>query len=199
MDFRTRTVSQSLMALMIAAIVLTAGTAGADHGWGILASYWGTSDASDGPGIGGKLSWELLPWVLWDMRGTWYEDLGEDPYELQVIPWETGVSFVGNSEGDFQYFAGLGGGYYVFDMNYVEQVGGATSLNPDNEVGLYGNAGIEYTVSRNVESIQAKRATLFLELMYRSVSVTQLNIGPTIAGDLSLDGPSVNFGFMLRW
>lgn len=197
-----KTWSKVLVGAAIAAIVLLSGSgaATADHGWGLLLSYWGTQDASDGPGLGAKFSFELLPWVLWDFRGTWYEDLGSDGLELQVVPWETGISFVGSGSENFQYFGGLGGGYYSFDATAIASPTQSTSLDLDSEIGFYGNAGIEYTVSRQVESIGAKRATVFLEFMYRAVEVKQLNVaGTSVRGNLSLAGPSANLGFMLRW
>ena len=191
-------------------MVMMAGIARADHGWGVLASYWDTADAGAGPGLGIKFSIEGAPGFLVDLRYTYYDDLGESvpdagitSYALNVQPIELGMSFVGAPSERMDVFGGGGVGYYLMEGEIrTQNTPGVTySISPDDSIGFYLNAGLEFVLAAGVEGWEAKRATFFLEAMYRMVKIDEVSAGglsyPVLEGDLN--GLGANLGFMLRW
>ena len=195
---------------LVAAVVMMSGIAQADNGWGVYASYWDTKDAGDGPGLGIKFSVEGAPYFLVDFKYTYYDDLGEsDPgagitsYNLNVQPVELGMSFVGQPSERMDVFAGGGIGYYMMsaDVRTASTPGIKYSVNPDDAIGFYLNGGLELVLAQDIEGWEAKRATLFLEALYRYVSIDEVGGDglsfPVLDGDLN--GLGLNVGFMLRW
>lgn len=196
---------------LVMGVMVLAGVAFGDNGWGLIAAYWDTKDANDGYGLGLKVSTEVVPDFMVDFRFTWFEDLGKSApeigvthYKLEVQPIEIGVSIVKEPSDRLMLFGGGGLGYYMMkgEMRTDDRASQRISADPDDEIGFYLNAGFEFIVSRDVESIQATRATLFLEGMYRFVDVKDIAIGDTLdlpVDNGNLNGLGVNLGFMLRW
>ena len=195
---------------LVAVAVMWTGVARADNGWGVFASYWDTKDAGDGPGLGIKFSIEGAPHFLVDIKYTYYDDLGESvpdagitSYKLNVQPIELGMSFVGQPSERMDVFGGGGIGYYLMqgEIRTQNTPGITYDISPNDAVGFYLNAGLEFVLAAGIEGWDAKRATLFLEGMYRLVKIDEVSAGglsyPVLEGDLN--GLSANVGFMLRW
>ena len=197
-------------AVLVMGLMVCAGAAFGDGGWGLVASYWDTKDADAGVGLGMKISVEAVPGFMLDFRYTWFEDLGKaDPdigvthYILEVIPLEIGASIQAEPSDKLIIFGGGGLGYYMMegDMWTDDRPGHRISADPDDELGFYLNGGFEFVVAQNADTLQPARATIFLEAMYRFVNIKAIAIDsldlPVDNGNL--DGLGLNLGFMLRW
>ncbi len=199
------------LTVLVMGVMICAGAALGDNGWGLVASHWDTKDADAGYGLGIKFSAEVVPNFMMDFRYTWFEDLGKPApdlgithYTLEVMPIELGVSILSEPSNRIILFGGGGLGYYMMEgeMRTDNRSANRISADPDDEIGFYLNGGFEFVVSENTDSIQATRATLFLEAMYRSVNVKDIAVGDTLdlpVDNGNLDGLGVNLGFMLRW
>ena len=199
------------LAVLVMGLMICSGAALGDNGWGLLASYWDTKDANSGYGLGIKVSAEAVPGFMVDFRYTWFEDLGEAApdlgvthYTLEVMPVEIGVSVQSEPSGRLILFGGGGLGYYMMEgeIRTDNRSASRTSADPDDEIGFYLNGGFEFIVSQNADTIQATRATIFLEAMYRFVNVKDIAVGDNFdlpVDNGNLDGLGVNLGFMLRW
>ena len=181
-------------------------SARAEHGWGLFGSYWDTKDGSDAPGVGLSLSFELLPNVLLDFRTSYFDDLGDESggtdVDVEVVPFEFGLLFATADDATWQFMGGGGLGFYRMDADVVSSSGVIASPSIDDEWGFYVAGGVEYTLSRNVEAIQATRATLFLEGVYRYVEadrVTTESGTAVVVQDGDLSGPGANLGLKQRW
>ena len=192
-----------LIAILLGLLTVTAR---ADHGWGVYGAYWNTSDSGGAGGIGTSLSFEMMPGAALDFRYTYFDKFkssadGTD-IETQVTPFEFGLLFYTAEDKPLQFMGGIGAGFYKMK---AEAIGGGLVLgDPDleDEWGGYVVGGLEYTLSRNVEAIQATRATLFVEVMYRYVQATRVT-GKTgaqyVIDDGDLSGIGANAGSKLRW
>lgn len=159
------------------------------------------------PGIGLSLGFEVAPFTLLDFRYTYYDTFsrnnGGSEVEVDVSPFEVGLLFQSDPEESLQMSGGMGLGYYSFDAEVLSN--GLVTGNPDidSEVGFYGLLGLEYTLARDVTSIQATRVTLFFEALYSSVEATRINssgLGPTrVVSDGDFSGLAGNLGVRLRW
>ena len=194
------------ISMLVMGFLICAGVAFGDNGWGLNASYWDTKDANDGYGLGIKVSVEAVPNFMVDFRYTWFEDLGKAApeigvthYTLEVMPIEMGVSILSEPSDRLILFGGGGLGYYMMEgeMRTDDRSGRRISADPDDEIGFYFNAGFEFIVSQNVDTIQATRATIFLEAMYRFVNVKDIAVGDNL--DLPVDnGPSSDVSLLYR-
>ncbi len=169
----------------------------------LYGSYWDTDAAGDTAGGGISLG---LPfnetWAI-ELRGTYFEELSDDPLAnafdsddtvfqdqgISVIPAEVGVrlSFPQDS---FRPYASFGAGYYLLDSDFGEV---------DDEVGYYGALGAAFG---NPDGIQ-----FFVEANYRKMEgevrldpedlddIDDIDIDDTATFDL--DGFGANVG--LRW
>lgn len=190
--------------IIVVGVVLAGllGNAQADHGWGVYGSYWDAGDWGSAGGAGAKLDYQILPHVLLDLRGTWYDTMKasqDDDVQISDIPLEGGLLFEGGHDA-LSAYAGGGVGYHMVSGRVY---GSATKVDLQNQyqIGFYGVAGAEFTLTRNVDSIGAKRATLFVEAVYRSASVDDVETksGETYRVGKDLAGPAVNVGLALRW
>lgn len=148
------------------------------NAWGLYASYWDTGDAGSVAGAGAKVSVEMVRGVQLELRGTYIEDLDIDGADLEVLPIEAGLALVVPVATQVDLLAGGGLGYFMMDGD----------ADPDNEVGFYLTAGLEWNLQPN--------AALFGEAMYRVVSAD--DVGPE-GQDADLDGLGVNAGLLIKW
>jgi len=187
------------LTLLIAAV--TTCTSMADNGWGIFGSYFSPDDGGDAAGIGGQLSIEMTETVLFDLRGTWYDDVGSGNIELELIPLEGGLTILFPASDSTDTYAGLGIGYYTVEGEVATPGSPKISFSPDDEIGFYGVVGVEATINSDMASYNATRSTFFAEVLYRVVEIDEVRIGSVDVAtkDFSLDGVSVNAGLMIRW
>ena len=174
----------------------------ADNGWGLFGSYWAPADGESTFGVGAKIGFEILPSTLWDIRASWYDDLGDGSYELGVIPVETGLirEFPLGEKTLFSLGAGIG--YYQFDATVISESRTRVEVSASNEVGYYGLIGLEQTMSSgDLSKYGAKHASIFIEVVYRIVEIRDVDVaGVSLAPEnASLNGAVGTAGFLLRW
>ena len=176
--------------ILLSAIVLalTVLTAGAENGWGLHAAYWDTEDLSDQAGVGATISIEMIPSVLMNIRGSYFDGFGDEnqgDVDLQVIPLELGLLVCQPLVEKLNVYAGGGIGYYFMDADRVDV---------DDEVGSFLNAGFELKGAEKKEVVYGQtHLGLFAEAIYRFV---EADAG---SADFSLDGLGANVGLMIRW
>jgi hypothetical protein len=191
--------------VMIAvAVLLTVGLVHAENSWGPVAAYWDTADAAEGTGIGLVFSFAVSPTLFLDARYTWFEDFGATGSDvtLEIEPIEVGLSVVKASDrAAFRIGGGLG--YYMMDGSISQTPGVTISYDPDDEIGGYVSVGLELNLVDDFnENIMAKRMTLFVEGMYRFVSVDEVNVsrvGGNLRQEGTLDGAGGNVGIRFTW
>jgi hypothetical protein len=142
------------------------------HAIGVMASWWSMDDEDqDGFGGGIRSKTQIVPLVAIDTRLSWINFSDGD---LNVFPIEaTGLLKLG------MLYAGLGGGYYVFDADY----------DVDNAFGWYLVGGIELGVGK---------FGLFGEFKYTMLSADITGPFPDDVNSATLeaDGIGVNVGVM---
>ncbi len=189
------------MAAVLIAVGLAAG-ARADNGWGIYGAYWTPGDWDGAGGVGAKISFEIVPNALLDLRGTWLEDLETDDggatLELEAIPWEAGLTIRSGWEPVDVYVCG-GLGYYQMEGDIALPGGGRQDADFSEEIGYYGGVGLEVTVIEEAADLGATRITLFAEALYRGVSVDDVSVDGIGTFDGDVGGFAFNAGFMIRW
>lgn len=174
--------------ISMAVLVVMGLTAGAENGWGLHAAYWDTEDLSDQAGVGATLSIEMIPSVLMNIRGSYFDGFGDEntgDVDLQVIPLELGLAVYQPLAEKLNVYAGGGIGYYFMD---------ADGVDVDDEVGSFVNAGFELKGAEKKEVVYGQtHLGLFAEAIYRFV---EADAG---SADFSLDGLGANVGLMIRW
>lgn len=190
--------------IIVAAMLLAVGVVQAENSWGPVAAYWDTADADEGTGIGLVFSFPVSPTLFFDARYTWFEDFGATGSDvtLEIEPIEIGLSVVKASDrAAFRIGGGLG--YYMMDGTISQTPGVTVSYDPDDEIGGYASIGLELALVDDFnENVMAKRMTLFIEGMYRFVSVDEVDIsrvGGNIRQEGTLDGAGGNVGIRFTW
>ncbi len=193
----------------VIAVFCVAGAAKADHRWGLVGSYWDTSDADAGEGLGLRFSYHTSPdsHTMFDMRLSQFNDLadgsgvsGVSDVKLEVTPIEVGASIHSAANGPLDIYAGLGLGLYLMEGDFISDLGAKVDISADDEIGYYGLLGMEFTVAGENQGLQTSRVSLFVEAMYRVVDIGRVSSGPiTKPIDGSLDGVGVNFGILFHW
>jgi hypothetical protein len=170
----------------------------------LLGSYWDTDAAGDAAGGGFVLGFPFNDVVAVELRGTYYEELTDDPLEnafdsddpvfqeqgIQVLPVEAGLRFSFSDEYRFRPYIGGGASYFLLDSDFG---------NFSDELGYYAVVGASFGGS--------DAGSLFVEATWRKATATieldpedlddidDLDVDET--ADLDLDGVGVNFGW--RW
>lgn len=170
--------------IVLAGLALAAGPALADNAWGLYGSYWSPSDGSGSFGPGAKVSIEMIPGVLLDLRVSHYDNVADNGPELEVLPIEAGLSMTAPLADRLSVYGGAGVGYYLLDSD----------AQVDDEFGFYAAGGVEFAVIDTRADYGATRGTLFAEVFYRNAEA-----GFEGGGDMSLDGVGINAGLMIRW
>lgn len=188
-------------ALLLMAVIGLAGVTRADNGWGIYGSYWAPGDFDGVGGVGGKISFEIAPHALLDLRGTWFEDFeqknGSTTTQLEMMPVDVGLSIVAGTRPVDVY---LMGGYTFYSIDGAIYEGGRKQdINFNDENGFYAGLGLEVPISEQPGVSGASRITFMVEGVYRYTSVDELSTrgASYVGGDV--DGFGVNAGFMIRW
>jgi hypothetical protein len=155
---------------LLALLALGSVTTGARANQGVYATWWNAKDTSDdGLGIGFRSKVPINPLLAFDTRVGWVRFSDES---MNLIPLEaTGLLKLGMA------YAGVGGGYYIFNGADVK-----------NNFGWYALGGIDVSV---------KSLGIFGEAKWNSLS-TDFDSPPPGAGNPSLDagGWSINLGVM---
>ena len=105
--------------------------------------------------------------------------------DLEVIPLDDALGLNAPVNDRLNVFGGIGADYYLLDSD----------VDVDNEIGFIINDGLEFDMVENNAAYGETRAPLFVEAMYRSVSIDGDNSG----ADLDLDSLVINGGLMVRW
>ena len=184
-------------------LISSLGIVQADNGWGIMASGWKPQDGKQSYGPGIKFQFEMTPGLVLDLRGTYFSDVSDQSeIELKVIPFEGGLSFQLQPMDMINVYLGGGAGYYRMDGSYNEIGRPVVDFDPEDSIGYYANVAVEFLVTgSNVQSFGATYASLFIEAMYREISVDKASVNHTTYAvqKATLSGLGVNVGIMLRW
>lgn len=161
---------RSCVVALVALLALGSVTTGARANQGVYATWWNAHDTSDdGLGIGFRSKVPINALLAFDTRVGWVRFSDGD---FNLIPMEaTGLLKLG------MVYAGVGGGYYIFNGADVK-----------NNFGWYALGGIEVGV---------RSMGIFGEVKWISLS-TDFDSPPPGTGSPSLDagGWSVNLGVM---
>jgi hypothetical protein len=199
------------LAAMVLGVMLFAGAASAGgNAWGPVVSYWNTDDASDAMGFGLVFSFEVAPSMALDLRYSWFDDLSDassaeiEDLDIEVEPFEFGLSWVKKVGESSTFHLGGGFGYYMVDGDADVLGGLEVDFNPEDEWGLYAIAGFDIMmVGEFSEGVMASGMTLFLEAIYRAVEIdeasTGLGLGKTQIQDGNLSGLGANIGVRFLW
>ncbi len=189
------------MLLIWMVVIGFVGAACADSGWGVYGSYWVPGDLDSAGGVGAKISFEITPHALFDVRGTWFEDFEETDgittTRLEMMPVDVGLSFVAGTRPLDVYVTG---GYTFYSIDGSVYAGGAKQEGGfSDENGFFAGVGIEVPVKSSPDIQGATRITFMVEGLYRYTSVDEMSTrdGSYVGG--AVEGPCVNAGFMLRW
>jgi hypothetical protein len=196
--------------VILGAVLMLVSPVSADSSWGPVVSYWNTSDASDGYGLGAAFSMQASDTIFVDFRVSWFDDLAEgnsdagvSDIDLEIIPIELGISAIRQVSEHTEVYFGGGLGYYVMDGDVDTTLSEELSANPDNEFGLYGMAGFRITVADNMgDNIVATRISILGGVTYRIVSADEVTMDGKSGIDLSggdLNGFGFDLGVMLHW
>ncbi len=176
---------------LLLAVALSTSANAAEHRWGAMASYWSTADAADGFGPEVRFAFGVSDHVLLDFRGSYFSTLSDARNtRLEVMPLEAGLTLTTDNNDTYDFYAGLGGGYY--DVSIKRN---GYSYDADATGGFYASVGMEIVLAYDLIYLDATKATLVLEATYRMVETE----GAPGMGDLSLSGPGAKIGFLLRW
>lgn len=170
----------------------------------LAGSYWNTDVAGETAGAGVILGLPVNPTFAFELRGFYYEQLNDDPFEaifdsdetvfqdrgIQVLPIEAGVRFSFAPGSTFRPFIGGGASYFFLDSDFGEIA---------DELGWYATAGA--TVG------DGQGAEFFFEGTWRKARA-EVRVDPEDLEDIDdinaedrvsfdLDGFGVNAG--VRW
>ena len=170
----------------------------------LMGSWWNTDIAGDAGGAGVSVGLPVNEMFAFEIRGFYYEQLNDDPFEaifdqdeevfqdrgIQAIPLDGGIRFSFAPDSTFRPFIGAGATYFLLDSDFGEIA---------DELGWYASAGA--TVG------DGEGADFFFEGTWRKVSA-QVEIDPQDLEDIDdidadddadfdLDGFGVNIG--VRW
>lgn len=164
--------------------VFLAGAAVADNnGWGFFGSYWDPSDGDSTFGPGTRLTIEMFPQAMLDIRLSYFNDLlDDDAGDLEAIPLDVGLTVDFLSSDNLWLYGGVGVDSYFLD-----------GYGADDEIGFHALGGVDITIKDSGNNYGAVQAGLFAEVMYRDVDIN------TSIGDLDLSGVDANAGLMIRW
>ena len=198
------------LATLMLGVVLFAGVASAGNAWGPVVSYWDTADGSAGAGWGAVFSFDVSPTLALDLRYASFDDLSDassadvSDVDIKVEPIEVGFSVVRDIGKASSFHIGGGIGYYMVEGSMDAGLGVVTQFDPDDELGAYAVLGFDVMlVDDFAEGIMAKGMTLFVEGIYRVVSIDEATTGAvgqtkTIQnGDLG--GVGANVGVRFLW
>ena len=190
-----------LAALTLAALFATPGFAG---DFSLVGSYWDTDAAGDTAGGGFILGLPFNPYVAFELRATYFEELTDDPLAaafdsddpvfqergIQVLPVEAGLRFTFVPDGGFRPYIGGGGSYFLLDSDFG---------NISDELGYYAALGATMGDGAGAEFFLEgtwRKATAEVELDPEDLEDID-DIEVDDHADLDLDGLGVNLG--VRW
>lgn len=156
------------MICALAALVVSAVPARAAD-FGLYGSYWGTEDADNALGVGGKINFGRI----FELRASYFSDVTSDTepesrdFEIKALPLEAGLAFKFAQGERFTPYIGGGAGYYLLDTN---------RFDIDDEVGYYAVLGADIKAASGLG--------FMVEGIYR-------NMEATVRGDLT-DNPNVD-------
>jgi hypothetical protein len=170
----------------------------------LMGSWWNTDIAGDAAGAGIAVGLPVNDMFAFELRGFYYEELNDDPFEaifdsdeevfqdrgIQAIPLDGGVRFTFAPGSTFRPHIGAGATYFLLDSDFG---------NIADEFGWYASVG--GTVG------DGDGAEFFFEGTWRKVS-SQVEVDPDDLDDIDdidadddpdfdLDGFGVNVG--VRW
>jgi hypothetical protein len=191
-----------LIAALCVATFATAPLCAAD--FSLMGSYWNTDVAGDTAGGGFVLGLPFHETLAFELRGTYFEELSDDPFGnifdsdetvfqgrgIQAIPLEAGLRFSFAPGSSFRPYIGGGGSYFLIDSDFGEI---------QDQLGYYLAAGA--TVG------DGEGADFFFEGVWRQASA-EVEVDPEDLGDIDdievdntpsfdIDGFGVNIG--VRW
>ena len=185
--------TQTLVVMTVVALVACGG-ARADSELGVYGAYWGPSDGDESFGGGGKLAFDMVDRVQFELRTSVFSDLVDDidgeVADLDDVAIEGGLVFTVPAHRTVEWYAGGGLGYHLLD-------GSGAAASASEEVGFYALGGLEWIVHRSGADYGETSAKFFVEVLYRFVDAD----GTTAAGpvDIDLDGPGVQIGLLVGW
>jgi len=197
---------RSTLALAVFATLLV-GIAPAAHaaGFRLYGAYWDTDAAGDAFGGGLTIDFPVTRIVGVEVRGAYYEELGNEPFEalfeddnpvfedgLQVIPVELGIRLDFAREARVNPFVSGGASYHFLDSDFGD-VG--------DEFGWYAGGGVEIGAHQGVG--------FFAEAIYRDVEGS-VEVDPNAFDDIDdleftgnvpvdLSGLGANLGLVWRF
>lgn len=191
-----------LAAAICIAALAPASTRAADLS--LFGSFWDTDVAGDAAGGGFGLGFPLNEVFAIELRGTYFEELSDDPFEnafdsdapifqnkgIQVLPVDAGVRLSFAPRAWARPYVGGGVSYFLLDSDFGDI---------DDELGFYVALGSRFG--------DGQGADLFVEGIYRKATA-QLTFDPEDFDDLDdldideevdldLDGFGINLG--VRW
>ncbi|MCZ6766698.1 MAG: hypothetical protein O7D32_07175 [bacterium] len=106
------------LALGLALVTLVSFTPKA-HSIGVFGSWWNSNDIDNGFGLGANHQIQIIPLVGADVRVSWINFDVDGGESVNMFPFEAaGYAKLG------LFYAGLGIGYYVFDSDIDNSLGG---------------------------------------------------------------------------
>ena len=192
---------------MIALLCCLAGSPAWSGTFSIFGSYWDTDEAGEAGGAGVGVGIPLGQVVDLELRGTYFEELSEDPLEalfdpddpvfrdfsLTVVPIEAGLRVKFMPGQAFTPYLSAGAAYYLLDIDRGEL---------DDEAGWYAGLGAMFGDGQGID--------FFAEALYRGVEAT-VELDPEDIDDiddidfqgdqvdLDLAGPAANVGVVWRF
>lgn len=170
----------------------------------LAGSWWNTDVAGDAAGGGVTLGLPVNDTFAFELRGYYFEELNDDPFEaifdsddtvfqdrgIQVIPLDAGVRFSFAPGSTFRPFIGGGATYFLLDSDFGEIA---------DELGWYASLGAAVG--------DGEGADFYVEGVWRKVRA-EVRVDPQDLGDIDdinaedrvgfdLDGFGVNVG--VRW
>jgi hypothetical protein len=191
-----------LIATCTAATLAVAPAAAAD--FSLFGSYWDTDAAGDTAGGGIMLGLPINEVFAVEFRGTYFEELTDDPLEnafdsddpifqeagIQAIPLEAGVRFSFAEGATFRPHVGGGLSYFLLDSDFGEI---------SDELGYYALVGATVGDGEGTDFFFEgtwRKATAEVELDPEDLEDID-DIDVQDHADFDLDGVGVNLG--LRW
>lgn len=174
--------------LAVLSVLVLGAAAASANSIGLYGSYWDTDDADDGFGGGAKIQVEVVPSIYIEARGGYFPEFGgdDDVGSVDIIPIEV-AALVKLPAGMLALYGGVGGGYYMFEVD------SDIDIDVDDELGYFVLGGVEIPLTGNLAIFGEAKYT-WLEA---TVSASDDTI--TIEEDSSLDGLGGNAGILLKW
>jgi hypothetical protein len=191
-----------LIATLVAATLAVAPASATD--FSLFGSYWDTDVAGDTAGGGIMLGFPINELFAIELRGTYFEELTDDPLEaafdsddpvfqeagIQAIPLEAGVRFTFSEGAMFRPHIGGGFSYFLLDSDFGEI---------SDELGYYAAVGATVGDGEGTDFFFEgtwRKATAEVELDPQQLDDID-DIDVDDHADVDLDGVGVNLG--LRW